>query len=231
MFEKDIPYLRSTRERGNDYVLSLIEYNIVKMNLKPGEMISELEICKEIGCSRSPVHGAFLILSYKNLLEIMPQKGTMVRFFDEELIKSVCFLRSALEMDNLQTLAALKPDVRITSRLRMCLDLQDSAVANRDYWTMFEIDNEIHELLFLATGRLGSYRIIQEQMVNFNRLRMLIYKDRDLGRIVSEHNKLVASYTSGDVEGMKAVLSHHISIDLISDDMSAIKEKYPEYFK
>ncbi len=229
MFEKDIPYLRSTRKR-DDNVLSLIEYNIVKMNIKPGEMISETEICKEIGCSRSPVRSAFLILSYKNLLEIIPQRGTRVRFLEEDLITSICLLRRALEMDNLQMLAHLKTDYDIATRLRVCLEIQDDAAFRKDYWTLFEIDNEIHELLFVATGRLGSYRIIQDQMVNFNRLRMLIYKDRDLDRIISEHKELVASYVTGDIENISNILGHHVSIELITDDMSAIKEKYPEYF-
>lgn len=230
MFEKVVPYTRSTRDRNNDQVMSLLEYNIVKLNLVPGEMISETEICKQIGCSRTPVHNAFLILSYKNLLEIIPQVGTRIQYFNEELINSVCFIRNLLEMDNLRLLADRKPSADIISRLRYCLEIQDKGVAEKDYWTLFEVDNEIHELMFVATGRMMSYKIIQEQLINFNRVRTLIYKNRDLDRIVNEHKALISAYISNDIDEMRSILEHHISLDLISADVSALRKEYPDYF-
>ncbi len=232
MFEKEIPYLRNTR-RENSQIANLLEYNLVMFNLKPGDKISEVEICKEIGCSRTPVHNAFLRMQYSNLLEIIPQVGTMVTRIDEDLIDSVCFLRRIMELENLRTLAALDrthKDRKLLSRLRACLESQEICAKDRDYWTLFETDNEIHELFFVATGRITSYRIIQDQLINFSRLRVLIYQDNELDRIIREHHELIDSYEKGDFDQMQDVLERHLADDLIARNKQSIRKQYPEYF-
>ena len=231
MFEKEIPYLRNTR-RENNQIGNLLEYNLVMFNLKPGDKISEVEICKEIGCSRTPVHNAFLMLQYFNLLEIIPQVGTIVTSLNEELIDSVCFLRRIMELENLRTLASQHKcvDERLLSRLRACLEVQEQSAKERDYWTLFETDNEIHELFFIATGMMPAYRIIQDQLINFSRLRVLIYQDNELDRIIREHHELIDNYEKGDFDQMQDVLERHLADDLIARNKQSIRKQYPEYF-
>ena len=222
--------MRNTR-RENSQIVNLLEYNLVMFNLKPGDKISEVEICREIGCSRTPVHNAFLIMQYFNLLEIIPQVGTIVTSLDEELIDSVCFLRRIMELENLRALAAQgRRNDKLLSRLRACLEVQEISARERDYWTLFETDNEIHELLFIATGMMPSYRIIQDQLINFSRLRVLIYQDNELDRIIREHHELIDSYGRGDFDQMRDVLERHLSDDLIERNLQSIKRQYPEYF-
>ena len=108
--------------------------------------------------------------------------------------------------------------------------MQEQSAKERDYWTLFETDNEIHELFFIATGMMPAYRIIQDQLINFSRLRVLIYQDNELDRIIREHHELIDSYEKGDFDQMRDVLERHLADDLIKRNKQSIKRQYPEYF-
>ena len=54
---------KNKRETAREYVTRVLKYNIVNLNLKPGQAISENEIAELLGVSRTPVREAFLELA------------------------------------------------------------------------------------------------------------------------------------------------------------------------
>ena len=56
----------------------ILRKEIIDMLLQPGEAISEKELCGRFEISRTPVREACLRLSFENLVEIFPQRGTFV---------------------------------------------------------------------------------------------------------------------------------------------------------
>ena len=49
-------------ETVRDYACRIIKENIVTMELKPGSLVSETELAKELGVSRTPVREALIQL-------------------------------------------------------------------------------------------------------------------------------------------------------------------------
>ena len=47
-------------ETVRDYACRVIKENIVTMELKPGSLVSETELAKELGVSRTPVREALI---------------------------------------------------------------------------------------------------------------------------------------------------------------------------
>src|SRR5690606_23112586 len=67
-------------ERGNvtASVTSALRHAIVTLALKPGEILDKGAICERLGVSRFPVSEALARLQAEGLVDIMPQRGTMV---------------------------------------------------------------------------------------------------------------------------------------------------------
>jgi len=76
LFEKD------HSESIKCYIYRVLRNNIIDLNLRPGEIISENEIANTLSVSRTPTREAFSKLASEELLEVYPQKGTKVSYID-----------------------------------------------------------------------------------------------------------------------------------------------------
>ena len=85
------------KESNRDYAFRVIRENIIKLELKPGTMLSEQDLAYELELSRTPVHEALQELSKSKIIEVFPQKGSLVSLINMELIEEAVFVRSTLE--------------------------------------------------------------------------------------------------------------------------------------
>ena len=76
---------------------TILRKEIIDMLLKPGEPIFEKELCQRFGVSRTPVREACMRLSFDNLVEIFPQRGTFVTKIRRQDVHEDHFVRDALE--------------------------------------------------------------------------------------------------------------------------------------
>ena len=56
----------------------MLRREIVEMQLRPGQALSEQEIADRFGVSRQPVREAFIKLAENQLVQVLPQRGTYV---------------------------------------------------------------------------------------------------------------------------------------------------------
>ncbi len=73
---------KTANETNREYALRVIRDNIISLDIRPGSLIGEQEIAKELGLARTPVHEALLELSKSKIVDILPQKGCR---FDDRL--------------------------------------------------------------------------------------------------------------------------------------------------
>jgi len=85
---------------------------ILDMQLKPFQELSEARLAAEFGVSRTPVREAFARLARRGLVDIYPQRGTLVSPLSEGLMAKSRFIREALERP-LARLAAEKLTLEI----------------------------------------------------------------------------------------------------------------------
>ena len=70
---------------------------IVTMRLRPGEMLSEQDIATRFGVSRQPVREAFIKLGEAGLIQVLPQRGTLVVKISRAAVEDARFIREAVE--------------------------------------------------------------------------------------------------------------------------------------
>lgn len=219
---------RKKRENAREYVARVLKHNIINLNLKPGQAISENEIAELLGVSRTPVREAFLELAKMSLVEVYPQRGTYVSLIDVEMVEEARFMRCVLE----KAIVELACD-RLTDRdfiaLQHNLELQEYCVVQRDYKQLLNLDNQYHEYLFRACDKERVYDAIGGIMTQFDRVRILNLAEMDMRKTVDEHKAILSAIKDRDKKKSVALMEKHLTRVLF--DQSYLAKQHPEYFK
>ena len=84
------------KNRG-ELVYETLKQEILDLRLKPGQMISENDICERFGVSRTPVRDALRLLQEQGFAETIPYRGTYVTLLSLDNIKQMIYMRVAVE--------------------------------------------------------------------------------------------------------------------------------------
>ena len=83
---------------AQDETFALLRQKIITMELLPGTAMSVYEMSEQLQVSRTPVREAFIRLATESLVEIMPQRKTLVSRIDVSRAQQERFMREALEI-------------------------------------------------------------------------------------------------------------------------------------
>ncbi len=225
MFEK---LEREKREYAREYVVRVLRHNIINLNLKPGQLVSENEIAEVLGISRTPVREAFIELSKESLVEIYPQKGTCISPIDMDVVEETRFLRCAVEKAIVQLCCDVLSHSDIV-HLEENVRQQELCVERQNYKYLHFLDNSFHEYLFKACNKKMIYGLIKSAMAQFDRVRILNLLEMDMEVTVKEHKQILEAIKNKEKEMAEKFMEQHLTRVIF--DMSYLKEKHPEYFK
>ncbi len=219
---------RNARENGRDYALRTLKENIITLQLAPGSQISENELAAEMGLSRTPVREALIELSKVRIIEIFPQRKTIVSLIDYDLVEEARFMRFSLEMAVIELVCKMATDEDI-KRLQENVRLQNFYVEQFNPDRLMELDNQFHQLLFEIARKPQVFTLMQNIAIHFDRVRNLALSlTKDL-KIVQDHENLTIAIANRDVERAKQLMEKHLNRYKV--DRALIQEKYSQYIK
>jgi len=216
-----------SRETGREYALRVIKENIVSLDLEPGSQISESELSAELGLSRTPVREALIELSKVKIIEIYPQKRSIVAPIDYDLVEESRFMRNVLEC------AVVELDCEMATpeslaHLRENIHLQQFYLSDFRPGPMLELDNAFHQCLFEIARKAQVYALMQNISIHFDRVRnMSLSSVKDL-KIVEDHERIVDAIARKDAVQARKLMEVHLN--RYRFDAAVIREKYPQYF-
>jgi DNA-binding GntR family transcriptional regulator len=218
---------RYPRETGREYALRTIKENLINLELAPGSQISENELAEAMGISRTPVREALIELAKVKVIEIVPQKRSLVTPLNEELIEEARFLRSAMET----AVVKLVCEKRTEEDLRAFeenVKLQSFCLANGMSEKMMQLDDEFHRAFYEIAHKMEIYRLMQNMAIHFDRVRnMALYSVSEI-KIVHDHEAILEAIREQNGEKAGSLLQKHLSRYKI--DADAIKERFPDFF-
>lgn len=83
--------------RASAAAVDVIREWIFEGRLSPGARLKEEELARELGISRTPIREALLVLQGDGLVELIPNRGAIVRGYDLADLESLYSLRAVLE--------------------------------------------------------------------------------------------------------------------------------------
>ncbi|HEV2513769.1 MAG TPA: GntR family transcriptional regulator [Devosia sp.] len=221
----------STRQDGGSMasqVYDRLMQQILDMQLPPFQELSEARLAAEFGVSRTPVREAFARLARRGLVEILPQRGTIVSPLSENLIAKSRFIREALERP-LARLAAERLTPEIAALLKREIVLQQAFAglgADQDF---LQSDDRFHSLIAKAAGFETIWDDVREAKFHMDRIRRLsLLSQEHMYFIVGEHEEILARLQAHDVKGADDSMTVHLAS--VMHELDVIRAAHPEYF-
>jgi len=212
-----------------DYVYETIKKNIINMNIKPGNRISEKEISELLNVSRTPAREAFIKLSKEGLLYVLPQRGTYISYIDLDQVEEARFVRESLESSVIKLAVKSFPQ-ELLEKLEKNLDMQKKYIKEKAYSKFLELDEEFHKTIFKACNKERVWEFIEQMNTQYKRLRLLSFiADVNWNKVIDQHEEIIESIRKKDKEKGEKAISAHLKKLLI--DQEEIMRIYPEYFK
>lgn len=222
---------RLPRESSREFALRTIKDNIIRLELAPGSPVSENELAAAMGLSRTPVREALSELSRARIIEVFPQKKSVVALIDYDLVEEARFLRSLLECAIVE-LDCRMAEERDVARLRESVRLQGFYLQDLRPDKLWELDNRFHQMLFEIARKPQAFALLQGISIHFDRVRnMALHTGRDLKNLntVQDHQDLTEAIARRDAAAARQLMETHLSRYRI--DAAAIREQYPAYCK
>ncbi|SDK81745.1 GntR family transcriptional regulator [Aliiruegeria lutimaris] len=203
-----------------------LRQQIVQNDLPPGARISEAEIAKKFGISRQPVREAFIKLAEEGLVEIRPQRGTVVRRIDPDEVLDARFVREAVEADIVRMLAE-KSDSDVVAELRRQV-IEQRKAAETSAKDFILADELFHRTLAVGAGKESVWDIIQGLKAQMDRVRFLSFDLYQYDQLIAQHEMIIDSVEQGDARGAEDATRRHLRAVL--DDLPSIMRANPEVF-
>lgn len=233
MTSAEIPYKflvnAAAPQRGSvtQSVIDQLRHAIVTLELKPGEILDKGAICARLGVSRFPVSEALARLQSEGLVEILPQRGSLVTRVRIGDVVEYMLIRKALESEAVRALVARKPP-GLAERLEANLAEQSKAARKSDRETFHRYDVEFHDILFTAMRFDRIRSIIEGARANLDRARLLILSPRRLTVTQAEHKAIADGIISGDADRAAAAMRNHI--DKVTGELLIFARQRPDLF-
>lgn len=189
-------------------VTRILRERIIRIDLTPGDRISEAEVAQQYGVSRQPVREAFIKLAEEGLLEVRPQRGTFVTRIGYFGVLDARFLREAIEAD-IAKIVASAPDSAVVASLRRQLDRQE-AVGGHNPAEFIGLDDKFHRSLAEAAGKAGAWKQIEGLKSQMDRVRYLSLGCFRVDTLVAQHRAVVDRIEAGDIPGTNSAIRHHL---------------------
>ena len=194
-------------------VYQRLKEDIISLELKPGQMISENEIANIYNVSRTPIKNAFLRLKGEKYIEIIPQKGTFVTLLDMKSIKDIVYMRAVLEMDVIESIIKNGLTKQVIANLTTILEKQLSLIESKDITPLsfYEIDSEFHQHLFKTVDRERMWDVIQDCQVYYSRFRLLdTMTTARYQELYKDHSNILSALKKEDIEQLKTYVFDHL---------------------
>ena len=209
-------------------IYSDLRTELVSLQRRPGEVISEAEIALSYGMSRTPVREAILKLSDEGLLEIFPQSGIFVSRIPIAALPEAILIRKSLEATTAQ-LAAERVAASQILVLQAILERQREANAAKDGDAFHRADEMFHATIAEVAGYPGIWTLIQQVKVNVDRYRRLTLPQQGrIARVIAEHEAILSAIAAHDASGARTAMEIHL--ESLLDNISVTQNINPEFF-
>jgi len=209
-------------------IYSDLRSELVSLQRRPGEPISETEIAHSYGVSRTPVREAILKLADEGLVDIFPQSGIFVSLIPVAALPESIVIRKSLE-ETAAKLAAERASPSQILGLRAIIERQREADAAGDRVAFHQADEAFHAMIAEVAGYPGIWKFIQQVKIHVDRFRLLTLPVTGrMSEVIAEHEPILEAIEAHDPERARTAMDKHIG--RLLGDIAETQFTNPEFF-
>ena len=191
-------------------LLGKLQKDILTGKLKPGDKLTEQELCKAYGVSRTPVREALRQLEADGLVENILNRGAFVVGMSEQDYEDMFELRKAYEVQ------AVKWAIeRITEeemdRLEETCEFMEFYTLRNDIDKMLTINSGFHQVIYEASHNRMLKKLLSSYQ-NYLKYKGIesAYDDDYLTTVLEEHRAIFKAFKDKDVKAGTLAMEMHI---------------------
>lgn len=201
------------RRRGAtvDYVLQHVREGIFQGHYAPGQRLIEADLTRELGISRGPLREALHRLAADKLLEIVPNRGAMVRRLSMREMLELFSIRIALECLATREATANLAEPAVRTQFERDIGAiwrTEERAADRGY---IGENKSFHDAIIRASDNetLGVVtNQLQLPLLMFQLNKMLTAGN--IAASLAEHRAIAQAMLDGDAEAAEACMRQHL---------------------
>lgn len=215
-----------TSERPEtERVAAAIREQIIDGARAPGSKLVERDLAAELGTSRVPVREALSALAVEGLVTPRPRTWAVVRTFDDDDVRDLLQVRSALETLAFRLAAERATPAQIEA-LGAVLAQQEAAAEQGLAPQAHRAAADFHALV---SEMAASPLLTEISGVTASRLRWMLGQHSDLVLMAAEHRGLLEAIAAGDADRAGQLAARHLLTSAKAlDDLRAGAQQHGE---
>ncbi|MDI6025217.1 GntR family transcriptional regulator [Corticibacterium sp. UT-5YL-CI-8] len=198
----------------HDEVAARLRDMIVEGRIDPGSRINEVQLGRSLGVSRTPLREALKTLASEGLVDLVRNKGAIVRTFAIGETLDMVQALSAIE----QTCSRLACDTASAEEIENFCSLTETMVSEygkRNRLAYFKLNQQLHQLLVDLAGNQTLSRFHRTTQEQLRRVRFIDIDKADIWALAtSQHEGLAVAFRSRDKSKMGSILEDHLVLTL-----------------
>jgi DNA-binding GntR family transcriptional regulator len=196
-------------QAAQDVVFAWLKKHVVSLPRTDSTFLTEAEVCRATGMSRTPVREALLRLEAEGFLQIVPKKGAFVPPITEREVEAIMQARGLVED------FCLRRTVQLAQFLAPELDrlLEKQEQQQKSPLDFIELDREFHRAIVRAADNpilADFYETLRDRQ-----MRMGIYaitaSEQRIDNVLAEHRAIAEGVRSGDADQATAAMAEHLT--------------------
>lgn len=192
-----------------DQVFERLEGEILGGKYQRGDIVTELQLCADLGVSRTPVREALRRLASEHLIEDSP-RGTMVLGVSQQDFEDMCAIR--LRIEGLAVRRFIENETDESLRvLREAVELQEFYLNRSDPDHIRAQDTRFHELIYRNCGSTilcDTLSVLHKKVQKFRRIS--IERPGRAQLSVQEHRQIYDAIAAKDADLAERLMNEHV---------------------
>lgn len=194
-------------------VVTILKEHIVHWHYPPEHRLTEDELCKTFGMSRSPIREALRVLAADGFVKKLPNRGYVVKQYTIEEIEELYEVRLALELYTVEHLASKKQTTQLADELadlkQTWTELSKESSKKPEEFAI--LDTLFHDTLARALGNTSLLRHLRTINERLRLFRMLDFERRDRAEhTCHQHLEILERIMAQDAPGARAAMQKNI---------------------
>jgi DNA-binding GntR family transcriptional regulator len=200
---------------------AIIRQDIIVLRLRPGTRVSENELARRFGTSRTPVREALFRLVDEGLIAVLPQRGTFITPISLLAVRRARFVREAMEVAILRRAAEQGLSLKSRKDAETAILDQENARHTPEHFT--HADDAFHRAFADGIDMGNVWAVLEREKAQFDRLRFLSLPNvTPVATLISQHRAILTAVLNGDVAAAELAAREHLSEVLkVSDTLVA----------
>lgn len=194
----------------SDQVFEVILGMILKLELTPRTHLSEAQLAKDLGVSRTPVREAFQKLEALGFLDIVPQRGSSVAPIRASAFRRSQFMREAFELALVRRATELEDNSSICKALEREIKLQEVLSEIGDEAAFFDSDEAFHAAIAKHCGLEDVWPEVLRAKLYMDRFRYAVYSQRETKTILAQHKEIAEAICVRDTNSALDAMTRHL---------------------